>query len=137
MEGFVAEAERTTGHVNTDVMGYHDAREIPNYWTYAHDYVLQDHMFEPNASWSLPAHLFTVSEWSATCSTRDPFSCRNDDDKGNGGERWGGPVHGSGSAHLSPSGPTQFCGRARGPPARATPSLAPDVLAAPTSPGPT
>ena len=25
-------------------------------------------MFEPNASWSLPAHLFMVSEWSATCT---------------------------------------------------------------------
>ena len=26
-----------------DVMGYHDAREIPNYWTYARDFVLNDH----------------------------------------------------------------------------------------------
>ena len=60
-----------------DVMGYHDAREIPNYWTYARNYVLQDHMFEPNASWSLPAHLFMVSEWSARCTTTDPFSCTN------------------------------------------------------------
>jgi phospholipase C len=61
-----------------DVMGYHDAREIPNYWTYARDYVLQDHMFEPNASWSLPQHLFMVSEWSAFCANAlDPFSCRN------------------------------------------------------------
>ena len=51
-----------------DVMGYHDAREIPNYWTYAQDFVLQDHMFEPNASWSLPEHLFQVSEWSAFCT---------------------------------------------------------------------
>ena len=42
----------------TDVMGYHDARDIPNYWAYARNFVLQDHMFEPNASWSLPAHLF-------------------------------------------------------------------------------
>ena len=48
-----------------DVMGYHDAREIPNYWKYANDFVLQDHMFEPVASWSLPAHLFMVSGWSA------------------------------------------------------------------------
>ena len=32
-----------------DVMGYHDAREIPNYWAYARDFVLQDHMFEPDA----------------------------------------------------------------------------------------
>jgi phospholipase C len=61
-----------------DVMGYHDAREIPNYWTYAHDFVLQDHMFEPNASWSLPQHLFQISEWSAFCTDPlDPFSCKN------------------------------------------------------------
>ncbi len=61
-----------------DVMGYHDAREIPNYWTYAEQFVLQDHMFEPNASWSLPAHLFMVSEWSAQCSRADdPSSCVN------------------------------------------------------------
>jgi phospholipase C len=61
-----------------DVMGYHDAREIPNYWTYAQKYVLQDHMFEPNASWSLPAHLFMVSEWSARCrNALDPSTCRS------------------------------------------------------------
>jgi phospholipase C len=60
----------------TDVMGYHDAREIPNYWNYAQDFVLQDHLFEPNASWSLPQHLFMVSEWSARCSQAgDPMSC--------------------------------------------------------------
>jgi len=59
-----------------DMMGYHDAREIPNYWTYAKRFVLQDHMFEPNASWSLPAHLFLTSEWSARCTTPgDPLSC--------------------------------------------------------------
>ena len=59
-------------------MGYHDAREIPNYWAYARNFVLQDHMFEPNASWSLPAHLFMVSEWSAKCSRPgDPTSCVN------------------------------------------------------------
>ena len=58
-------------------MGYHDAREIPNYWTYAENFVLQDHMFEPVASWSLPAHLYMVSGWSARCTTHgDPSSCR-------------------------------------------------------------
>ncbi|MGI8429785.1 MAG: alkaline phosphatase family protein [Solirubrobacteraceae bacterium] len=89
MNGFVGQAEggnRMCGGTNpdcspcqegqltrcVDVMGYHDAREIPNYWRYAHDYVLQDKMFEPNASWSLPQHLFQVSEWSAFCT--DPFS---------------------------------------------------------------
>ena len=62
--------------LGVDMMGYHDAREIPNYWAYAKHYVLQDHMFEPNASWSLPAHLFLVSEWSARClRIDDPFSC--------------------------------------------------------------
>jgi phospholipase C len=60
-----------------DVMGYHDSQEIPNYWTYALNFVLQDHMFEPNASWSLPEHLFMVSEWSARCSSSDPMSCTN------------------------------------------------------------
>ncbi len=61
-----------------DVMGYHVASDIPNYWTYANDFVLQDHMFEPNASWSLPSHLFLVSEWSAYCTQHDnPSSCVN------------------------------------------------------------
>ena len=61
-----------------DVMGYHDAREIPNYWSYARHFVLQDHMFQPDTSWSLPAHLFLVSGWSARCSRRgDPGSCVN------------------------------------------------------------
>jgi phospholipase C len=90
MDGFVAQAEEAqknctdptnpncTNGAKVDVMGYHDAREIPNYWTYAHNFVLQDHMFEPNASWSLPEHLFMVSEWSAKCSIKgDPMSCVN------------------------------------------------------------
>ncbi|HVN50978.1 MAG TPA: alkaline phosphatase family protein, partial [Acidimicrobiales bacterium] len=80
MDGFVAQAERSTRncvgvqnpaceHSSTpDVMGYHDAREIPNYWTYARNFVLDDHMFEPVTSWSLPAHLYMVSAWSAKCS---------------------------------------------------------------------
>ena len=52
-------------------MGYHTQSDIPNYWTYAKDFVLQDHMFEPNASWSLPSHLFLVSEWAAHCTQED------------------------------------------------------------------
>ncbi len=99
MDGFIASVE--SGHVDTDrfgchvpiyttqklmqvlagppcldVMGYHDAREIPNYWAYARNFVLQDHMFEPVASWSLPAHLYMMSAWSATClSIMNPMSC--------------------------------------------------------------
>jgi len=62
--------------VTPDVMGWHDAREIPNYWAYAQNFVLQDKMFEPNASWSLPAHLFMVSAWSAQCAKPgNPMSC--------------------------------------------------------------
>jgi phospholipase C len=60
-----------------DVMGYHTASDIPNYWTYAKDFVLQDHMFEPDATWSLPAHLFEVSEWSAYCTEHKASSCTN------------------------------------------------------------
>jgi phospholipase C len=60
-----------------DVMGYHDWHEIPNYWSYARHFVLQDHMFESDTSWSLPAHLFLVSGWSAKCTKKgDPMSCR-------------------------------------------------------------
>ena len=62
-----------------DVMGYHDWREIPNYWAYARHFVLQDHMFESVNSWSLPAHLALVSGWSAQCSkAHDPMSCKTE-----------------------------------------------------------
>jgi phospholipase C len=61
-----------------DVMGYHTAKEIPNYWAYARHFVLQDHMFEPTTSWSLPVHLDLVSGWSAKCARPgDPTSCKN------------------------------------------------------------
>ena len=91
MDGFVfrAEAGRRLAcvrHVDApacslapkrpDVLGYHDGRELPNYWSYARHFVLQDHMFQPDSSWSLPAHLFEVSGWSARCSVHgDPMSC--------------------------------------------------------------
>jgi phospholipase C len=92
MDGFIKEARRglisgckaqpnapqCTWGAPSDVMGYHDRHEIPNYWAYARNFVLQDHMFEPTTSWSLPAHLFGVSEWSARCSKHgDPMSCVN------------------------------------------------------------
>jgi phospholipase C len=60
-----------------DVMGYHTAAEIPNYWAYAKNFVLQDHMFEPVKSWSLPDHLYMVSAWSAKCRNLSPMSCVN------------------------------------------------------------
>jgi phospholipase C len=70
------EEQAGSGAQCVDVMGYHDAREIPNYWTYAENYVLQDNMYEPNSSWSWPEHLFLVSGWSAVCKNwSDPLSC--------------------------------------------------------------
>jgi len=89
MDGFIAQAKKggtctrnpfdpaCSNGTQTDVMGYHDQRQIPNYWAYAQNFVLQDRMFEPNASWSLPQHLFMVSEWSAKCGSADPSSCVN------------------------------------------------------------
>jgi phospholipase C len=51
-----------------DVMGFHTWKEIPNYWTYAKRYLLQDRMFAPTDSWTLPSHLYLMSGWSAVCS---------------------------------------------------------------------
>jgi phospholipase C len=95
MDGFVAESETPGGRgcggfagvcsslSPSDVMGYHDAREIPNYWAYAENFVLDDHMFQSDASWSLPAHLFELSGWSAHCTRPGvAASCVNDDELG-------------------------------------------------------
>ena len=73
----VANDPACAGTRTPDVMGYHTAAEIPNYWTYARDFVLDDHMFEPVKSWSLPDHLYLVSAWSARCRNRSPMSCVN------------------------------------------------------------
>ncbi|HEU4354156.1 MAG TPA: alkaline phosphatase family protein [Actinomycetota bacterium] len=59
-----------------DVMSYHTRKDIPNYWKYADRFVLQDRMFAPADSWTLPAHLFLISAWAARCQNpRDPMSC--------------------------------------------------------------
>jgi phospholipase C len=92
MNGFIGSVE--SGHLDTDrlgcqvlkrpfpcvdVMGYHDARELPHYWAYARNFVLQDRMFEPNLGWSLPAHLYMMSAWSAVCTnTASPLTCHSD-----------------------------------------------------------
>jgi phospholipase C len=81
-------------HGTPDAMGFHTAHEIPNYWTYAREYVLHDAMFAPTDSWTLPAHLFLVSGWSATCpDLNDPMSCVSDIERPGGnasdrGARW-------------------------------------------------
>ena len=70
-----------------DVMSTHTADSLPNYWAYADSFVLQDHMFAPTDSWTLPSHLFLVSGWSAACpDVADPMSCRSDINLH--GDRW-------------------------------------------------
>jgi phospholipase C len=62
-----------------DVMGYHTDAEIPQYWTLAEAFVLQDHLFQSAPSWSFPNHLYLASDWSANCkSALDPFTCFSD-----------------------------------------------------------
>jgi phospholipase C len=92
MDGFIRERDTAKGRsqcrdvqnpacvigATPDVMGYHTGAEIPNYWAYARNFVLADHMFEPVKSWSLPSHLYMVSAWSAKCRDNDPMSCKND-----------------------------------------------------------
>ena len=60
MDGYIAGALKKPG----DVMGWHDSREISNYWNYAGLYVLQDRLFESIASYSLPAHLYMLAAQS-------------------------------------------------------------------------
>jgi phospholipase C len=64
--------------IEPDVMGFHNEKEIPNYWAYAKQFALDDMMFEPVNSWSLPDHLFLLSGWSARCKNQQPMSCKND-----------------------------------------------------------
>jgi phospholipase C len=57
-------------------MGYHTRSDIPNYWTYARDFALDDHMFVSDHSWSLPSHMYMVSAWAANCARpANPMSC--------------------------------------------------------------
>ncbi len=83
MDGFLSDAENA-GYCKSgdskaacDVMGYHTGSDIPNYWSYAKHFVLQDRMFEPVVSWTTPSHLYLVSSWAASCSSKNPMSCRS------------------------------------------------------------
>jgi phospholipase C len=89
MDGFIRVAEANvegcsypdtecrTDPQKPDVMGYHNAHEIPNYWAYAKHFVLEDRMFAPTLGPTLPSHLYLVSGWSAACRTLSPMSCRS------------------------------------------------------------
>jgi phospholipase C len=93
MDGFIGQAVGTSAtscliahdptctlpDAGTEVTGYHDQHEIPNYWDYAQQFALFDHMYEPAPSYTLPSHLYLVSDWSATCDKAgDPESCQTD-----------------------------------------------------------
>jgi phospholipase C len=88
MDGFIATQSRWTktctiacrGIKAHDVVGYHTESEIPSYWAYAKNFVLEDHLFESVQSWSMISHFYLVSEWSAKCGSSDPFSCKTDID---------------------------------------------------------
>ena len=83
MNGFLSEAEqegycKSPDRSACDIMGYHTGSDIPNYWSYAKHFVLQDRMFEPVASWTVPSHLYMVSAWAALCpQPGNPMSCRS------------------------------------------------------------
>ena len=71
-----------------DVMSTLTRQQIPNYWDYADHFTLEDHLFAPVDSWTLPSHLFLVSGWSAYCPTTDPMSCQSDLDLKGADHRW-------------------------------------------------
>ncbi len=58
----------TPGSEAHDVMGYHTDAELPNYWAYARNFVLQDQMYEGVRGYSMASHLEMTSLWSALCS---------------------------------------------------------------------
>jgi len=64
-DGYIA---ANSGLNTTQCFAYHDGTQIPNYWAMAKHFVLQDRMFQPEKSYSLPSHLYMVSGWSANCS---------------------------------------------------------------------
>ena len=85
MDGFIANAEAggrcggTHKCAADQVMGYHVQSDIPNYWAYAQNFALDDHMFESDASWSFTSHLALVSAWAAKCpDPTNPMSCKSD-----------------------------------------------------------
>jgi phospholipase C len=82
MDGFVGQIVKigcpaTLPDCQLNAMAYHTDQEIPNYWSYARQYVLQDHMFTPSLSWSYVEHNDMVSGWSAKCRSHLVSSCVN------------------------------------------------------------
>ena len=87
LDGFIVAAEMVRkGQKDYDpypdeVMGYHDCVDLPVYCGYARTGVLGDNFYSATTSFSTPAHLYMVSNWSAQCKTPgDPMSCRSFND---------------------------------------------------------
>ena len=76
-------------HCTQDVMSYHDGTDLPNYWSYAANYVLMDHFFESVHSQSHPSHLELFSTWSAKCHQLDPPDVNSCNSDANPGQIWG------------------------------------------------
>ena len=88
----VRDIDAAIAHLRAREVKVEDWHEIPNYWSYAKHFVLHDHMFQADASWSSPEHLYLVSGWSAHCTKKgDPMSCRS------AVENPGSPPHSTGN----------------------------------------
>jgi phospholipase C len=73
--------EDTSKCPKVDVMGYHDGTDLPNYWAYAQNFVLEDQYHESIVSWSQPSHFMVFSGWAAKCTQLNPpdvNSCSDD-----------------------------------------------------------
>jgi phospholipase C len=83
LDGFIRSAEQQPHNIDPqphDVMGYHTCRELPQWCAYAAQYTIADNHFAATNSWSVMAHLYLVSGWSAKCTSSDPMSCVSSND---------------------------------------------------------
>src|SRR5438105_1893113 len=55
MNGFIL------GEVKNSTMAYYDNRTIPNYWSYASNYVLADNFYSSIFGYSLPNHWYALA----------------------------------------------------------------------------
>ena len=78
-----------------DVMGYHTSTEIPNYWTYAEDFTLDDHMFEPVSSVAARSPLPRVGLVGQVLGPEPEQLCQRDP----------GPLHAGADAAVRGPGP--------------------------------
>jgi phospholipase C len=67
MDGFV----QAEGTIQT--MGYYDNSDIPYYWDYAHNYVLDDNFFSSEMGPSLPNHLYIASGTDGPVNSTEPW----------------------------------------------------------------